>query len=149
MLQHPLGILTPCILGLFVGSLLTEACVLVPLWRSMEPDSFFRHYRSIGPRLQRYFSPLTIVATLLPLAHSIQALLQKKTYVIASCVVAGLMIAVLCSFFVYFKAANAGFASDQPDEDGLPDELIRWSRWHNSRTIIALIAFVLSLYAMP
>jgi len=149
MVHDLIGILSPCILGLFVGSLLTEACVLVPFWRSMDPDSFFRHYRNIGPRLQQYFSPLTILATLIPLAHALQGVLQQKAHTIACCVVGGLMIAVLCSYFVYFKSANAGFASEQPDSDGLPDELSRWSRWHNGRTVLAMIAFVLSMYAMP
>ena len=50
-------------LGLLVGSLLTEASILLPYWRAMDPEEFLNLHGSLGPRLYGYFAPLTIIAT--------------------------------------------------------------------------------------
>lgn len=35
-------LLSAAALALFVGALLTEAMVLVPMWRTLQPEEFFR-----------------------------------------------------------------------------------------------------------
>ena len=51
-----LYILATIILGLLAGSLLTEAAILVPYWRRMEPNDFLRLHGALGPGLFRYFA---------------------------------------------------------------------------------------------
>ena len=55
-------------LGMFAGSMLTEACVLVPYWRSLAPAEFLAWYGKNGRRLQGFFGPLTIITGLLSIA---------------------------------------------------------------------------------
>jgi len=58
-----LQLLSCMALGLLVGSLLTEAVILVPYWRAMDPQEFLDLHGTLEQQLYRYFAPLTIVAT--------------------------------------------------------------------------------------
>lgn len=59
--------LLPCLLlGLLVGSLLTEAMILVPYWRTMDAKESLRLHSTMGPKLYSYFAPLTVAATIVP-----------------------------------------------------------------------------------
>ncbi len=60
VMMDPVNLLTVVVLGLYAGSLLTEGMLLVPHWRSMEPENFFRLHGEFGPRLFRYFAPLIL-----------------------------------------------------------------------------------------
>ena len=143
-----LQLLTSLILGLFVGSLLTEGMVLVPYWRSLKPETFLALHGTLGPRLFRYFAPLTVAATLIPAATFVYCGLVGAEGWIYSASVAAIMLAILGIFFYYFKSANASFASGSVGVVGLPAELSRWSNWHWLRTIMGIVAFVLSLVAI-
>jgi hypothetical protein len=143
-----LQLLTSLILGLFVGSLLTEGMILVPYWRSLKPETFLALHGTLGPRLFSYFAPMTVAATLIPAATFIYCCLVGADGWIYSASVAVIMLAILGIFFYYFKSANASFASGSVGVEGLPAELGRWSKWHWLRTIMGLVAFVLSLVAI-
>ena len=49
-------------LGLSAGALVAEGAVLVPFWRSLQPESFLAWYRQHATLLLRFFGPLEIVA---------------------------------------------------------------------------------------
>jgi len=51
-----LVLLNACVLGVFAGSLLTEALLLVPFFRSLPFDEFNRLHHEFGPRLYRYYA---------------------------------------------------------------------------------------------
>jgi len=141
-------ILTAIILGLFAGSLLTEAMVLVPYWRAMEPEAFIRLHSSMGPRLYRYFSPITILAALIPTVTAGICIVNDGRNSGLSVAVSVLVLIILGIYFYYFKTANAGFASESPDVGGLSAELRRWAAWHWIRTMIVMVGLVLSLLVL-
>lgn len=148
MIAEILQLLTSLILGLFVGSLLTEGAILVPYWRTLQPKTFLDLHPTLGPKLYRYFAPLTITATLLPTVTAgvcVWAGSETWTYSVA---VAILVLLILGIYFVYFKAANASFETGSVGLDGLPAELQRWANWHWLRTVIGTTAFFLSLLAL-
>ena len=147
MTPDVLQLLTSLILGLFVGSLLTEGMILVPYWRSLKPKDFLALHGTLGPQLFRYFAPLTIAATVIPAATFVYCCWVGVDGWIYSASVALIMLAILGMFFFYFKNANASFALGSVGVDGLPAELSKWSWWHWLRTVMGLIAFVLSLLA--
>jgi Domain of unknown function (DUF1772) len=143
-----LHILNALVLGLFVGSLLTEAVILVPYWRKLNPDDFFRLHGTLGPSLYRYFAPLTIAATVVPVLTAMVCLwfgTPTRLYVV---VVAFLVLVILGLYFSYFMRANARFETRSVSVDGLAAELSRWSAWHWVRTTIALASFALSLLSL-
>lgn len=141
-------ILTAFILGLFVGSLLTEGMILVPYWRRLEPSEFLKLHSTLGPQLFRYFAPLTIAATVIPALTAVVCSWTGEPGWVYSTIAASLMILILGIFYIYFKRANASFADGSVGIDGLPGELQRWSNWHWLRTTIGLIALVVSLVAI-
>ena len=75
LLAEVLQDLSAAAVGLLVGSLLIEGTVLVPAWRSPTPAQFMALHPAIGPRLFRYFLPLTASATLITIAAAIISLL--------------------------------------------------------------------------
>ena len=54
-------------LALFVGALVTEAMVLVPMWRTLQPQEFFTLHAAHAHRLYAFFAPLTVSARFLQL----------------------------------------------------------------------------------
>ncbi len=148
MIADTLQILSSLTLGLFVGSLLTEAIILVPYWRSIKPEIFLKLHGTLGPQLYCYFAPLTILATLLPAATAIFCIWAGTTTRTFSVIVAVLMLIILGIYFYYFKDANDSFKSRSVGADGLPAELQRWATWHWIRTVIGFGAFLISLLVL-
>lgn len=136
-----LNILSTTIVGLYAGSLLTEAKILVPYWRGMEPSEFFRLHGSMGPSLFRYFAPLTTLAVLL----SVITAVANSGGNLAWNITAGLCLSALVIFYIYFKKANQSFADHSLKNEDLGAELTRWSRWHWFRTVLMIIAFAVSI----
>jgi hypothetical protein len=52
------ALLATIALGLSAGALLAEGAVLVPFWRSLQPESFLAWYRENAALLLRFFGPL-------------------------------------------------------------------------------------------
>lgn len=136
-----LNILSTLIVGLYAGSLLTEAMILVPYWRRMDSAEFFRLHGSLGPKLFRYYAPLT--ATAVALALTVATLNRAENF--AWNVTAGLCLSALVIFFVYFSKANKSFADHSLKDDELAGELKRWANWHWLRTMLMIIAFAISI----
>jgi uncharacterized membrane protein YbaN (DUF454 family) len=142
-----LMILTVSVLGLFAGSLLTEAFLLVPYFRSIKFDDFYRLHDDFGPRLYRYYAPLTIAATVLPLVSAAAITLVDPTKSSLSWLASALSFAIMTTYFLYFRRANLSFAKKRLSETEWELELTRWSGVHNFRTVLAISAFVVSILA--
>ncbi|WP_371396673.1 hypothetical protein [Fretibacter rubidus] len=137
-----LNVLSTSIVGLYAGSLLTEAMILVPFWRRMDPADFFRLHGSMGPSLFRYFAPLTTSAVALSVAAA--ALNRAENF--AWNITAGLCVTALIIFFAYFKKANQSFADRSLKDKELAGELSQWASWHWLRTALLIVAFALSIH---
>lgn len=143
----PLLTLSTGLLGLLVGALLAEAFLLVPYWRTLPAPVFFELHKDYGPRLYRFFAPLTIAGTLLPAVSAVAAILSS-TATLPVVLAGALSLAMVAIYGVYFKSANASFAQGRLTPAELSEELARWHRWHSVRLIIGLAAFALSLIAL-
>jgi len=134
-------LLSTLVLGLLAGSLFTEAIILVPYWRRMDPAEFFQLHGNLGPHLFRFFAPLTIVAVGLAVTVAI----TNGTTNMAWLVTAGLCLAALAIFFIYFRAANNRFATHDMPDAALAGELAKWTIWHWLRTLIIIVALGASI----
>lgn len=135
-------------LGLLAGSLLTEAIILVPYWRAMEPKQFLGLHGTLGPRLYAYFAPLTILATILPVLAAVMPVILGEEYHCLLVVPAVITLVMLAIYFAYFKGANDSFKSGTVGVDGLSEELKQWAKWHWVRVILGMAAFFISLLVM-
>lgn len=142
-----IAILTTVVLGLFAGSMLTEALLLVPFFRSLSFDEFNRLHTEFGPRLFRYYAPLTVAATTLPVLSALAiGWAHPNLWPIASAP-AVLALLILATYALYFRAANEAFAQKRLDQPQLKKELTRWATVHLFRTALALTSFIASLFA--
>jgi uncharacterized membrane protein len=135
-------------MGIFVGSMLTEGCIFLPYWRSLSSADFFEWYASNGQRLQDFFGPLTTITTLFAIAAAIVSLWESNPNKWFALLAAVISVAIVSTFFVYFKNANASFSAANLRVDELAKELTRWSIWHWTRTGMSVVAFALSLICL-
>ncbi len=134
--------------ALFVGALLTEAMVLVPVWRTLKPQEFFTQYAAQVHHLYTFFTPLTVSATLLSVVSAITSVVANRPLKSASVIAAALALVILSTYFLYFQRANTCFAEASIPPEDLPAELARWASWHWFRTIIGLVALSVALFAL-
>jgi uncharacterized membrane protein len=135
-------------MGLFVGALLAEAMVMVPIWRTLQAQEFFRLHTAHAHRLYSFFAPLTVSATCLALAAGVLSMAFDHPGRLASLATAFLSLLILATYFLYFQRANASFAQATVTHEDLPAELTRWAAWHGFRTVIGLLALVTALLAL-
>ena len=135
-------------LGLFAGAMVTEGIVLVPYWRSLPPAAFFAWYAANDRRLLRFFGQLTSATALLVVVAAVVALWTGHPAAAHAALSAALMIAVVASFFLYFKRANQSFATASIDPAAVATELARWAAWHWLRTLLSFLAVASALDAL-
>ena len=148
MIIDLLQLLSACALGLLVGSLLTEAMILVPYWRTMQAEEFLRLHSTLGPRLFIYFAPLTILGTALPVLAAVVPLMLGAPWDWLLAVPAQMVLIMLAIYFAYFAGANESFKSGSMGLAGLAAELARWANWHWLRVALGMTAFVTSLWVL-
>jgi hypothetical protein len=144
VISSALALINALVLGLFSGSLLTEAFVLVPFWKTMRPDAFFAFQHEFGSLLYRYFTPMTIAASVLPVSLAVWGgglNLSANISAFASLI-------VLAFFPLYFRKANQAFHERRVSNDDLPNQLKAWGRVHAIRTFVAVVAFCSALRAI-
>jgi hypothetical protein len=139
---------TALVLGLFAGSLLTEALLLVPYFRALKLDEFYRLHDDFGPRLYRYFAPLTICATILPLLSAAGIMLADPRNGTFAWSAAALCLVIISTYLFYFRRANQAFAEKVLSQADLRLELARWAVIHTLRTVLAIGAFAASILAV-
>jgi hypothetical protein len=125
--------------GLLSGALLTEAFVLVPYWKRLAPEEFLRLHPSLAPSLFRFFAPLTIAGTLLPVAACL-ALIALAGFSLWWTLSGLCALAILGFYFAFFRGANLQFAQTK-DASRAAVTLGVWARLHNLRTVIAILGF--------
>ncbi len=135
-------------MGIFAGSMLTEGYVLVPYWRSVSAADFFAWYAANGQRLQGFFGPLTSITAALAISAALVSLSEKHPNRWFAVLAAVISVAIISTFFLYFKNANASFATANLSVEELKKELTRWSIWHWSRTGLSLTALALSMISL-
>ena len=110
MIGTYLLILSAGILGIFLGAQITEAVLFVPYWKSLRPDDFFELHKTYGKKIHQFFAPLTIAATLIPLATVGYQLIQQEDNQLLWGVMGFATIAFFSTYFLYYKKANKSFA---------------------------------------
>jgi hypothetical protein len=144
-LEAILLLLSTAVLGIFLGAQIAEACLFVPIWKEMDADDFFEQHQSVGPLIYRFFAPLTIAATVIPLITVLLSLIHDPTQNSLIWVMGASTLAFFSTYSLYFKNANQKFADRTLSNDELPVELQKWGNWHWTRIGFEAIAFVCSI----
>jgi hypothetical protein len=142
-----LAVAAAALLGLLAGALLAEGALLVPYWRTLTPEQFYALHPTYGPRLYRFYAPLTMAAPLAALLSAGGATFVHS-HVAAAWGAALLALALVACYGLYFQRANDAFSRHAVPPDELAPELARWAAWHRARVVIAILAFLSSLLAL-
>jgi hypothetical protein len=132
-------------LGVFLGTQLAEAALIVPYWKGLSPDDFFAFYKTYGHKLHLFYSPLTIVATILPIIAIVWSLALKQKTDPLMWVMVIFTLLFFSTFFLYFKDVNLSFMERTITDKFLPQKLTEWANWHWARVSCEFIAFVCGL----
>ncbi|MEZ5307189.1 MAG: hypothetical protein R2684_08605 [Pyrinomonadaceae bacterium] len=132
-------------LGIFLGAQIAEAYLLVPYWKRIPADEFFEYYSSFGPSIHKFFAPLTIVATFLPIIAGLTGFFTRSGWNPLLWVMSASTISFFSTYFLFFKNANLKFENRSISDEELPAELVRWGNWHWLRILFEAVAFVCSL----
>ena len=135
------------VFGIFLGSQITEAVLLVPYWQSLSAAEFYSYYQTFGPGIGRFYTVLTIIAALIPLGLSVYMFRIKTSgtyFAITSAVFAVLFVAC---FYVYFKGTNELFYQSAFSPAELKNELMIWSNWHWGRVVLEGLSLLFLILA--
>ena len=138
-------LLSTCILGVFIGTQFAEAMLIVPYWKELSADDFFAFYKTYGKNLHQFYAPLTIAATILPIATCVSSLFRKTKTDLLMWLMTLFSILFFSTFFLYFKKANLSFTERTISNEALAQELIKWGKWHWGRVVCEAVAFICGL----
>lgn len=136
------------IFSIFLGSQITEAIILVPHWQSLSSSDFYTYYEEFGPSIGRFYTILTIIAALIPVALTIHFFRSKAPGLLFSSLSALLAILFVSCFYLYFKGINELFYQSFFSEVDLKNELITWSRWHWGRIVLESLSLLFLILAV-
>jgi hypothetical protein len=142
-----LHLLSSATLGVYVGAMLTEGCLLVPYWRALPPREFLAWYAANDRRLVRFFGPLTVITPLLAIAAAACAVFRDGPERGPALLAAVLAVVLVAMFPLVFQRANASFAAGTIPAADVPAALARWAAWHWVRTAISIAALAAALVA--
>jgi len=128
------------IFSIFFGSQIAEGFLLVPHWQSLSPTDFYEYYTTFGPKINRFYTVLTLAALLISIGVSLHCFLQRSkalTYALISTAFALLVIAL---FYIYLKDINQRLLREGFTKNELPNVLLNWELWHWARVIFEFLS---------
>lgn len=136
------------IFSIFLGSQITEGVLLVPYWQSLSSAEFYSYYQEFGPSINQFYTVLTIVALLIPIALSVfYYRTHSPSLRLALASVLFAILFVSC-FYIYFKGVNAQFYQSAFNEMDLKNELVTWAQWHWGRVVLEGISLCFLILAV-
>lgn len=136
------------ILGIFAGAQIAEGVLFVPYWKSLKPSEFFELHKTFGPKIHQFFAPLTIIATIIPLATVGYAFAKKADGLLYAEIMGVFTVLFFSTYFIYFKKANQSFTDETVAHEDLAAELKKWGNWHWARIYLEIGALVFALLAL-
>ena len=141
-------IFSVAIFAVFIGSQITEGVLLVPYWQSLSTKEFYIYYNKFGPKIGAFYTVLTIVAALIPIAISVYCKSINAKAFKYSLISSFLAILFVSSFYIYFKGTNELFYQAAFNDIQLKKELITWVNWHWSRVFVEVFSLVFLIIAL-
>ena len=129
------------IFSIFVGSQITEGCLLVPYWQSLDADEFYQYYINFGPAINGFYTILTIASVLISVGTSVFCYFRKSPAFRFSLVSSVFALLIIVLFYAYFKGINQQFYQSAFQEDELSAVLKTWKLLHWIRVAIELVSF--------
>lgn len=143
-----IAVIATILLGLSAGANLTESVVLVSYWQSLSSEEFLKWFASNEPLLVQFFGTLQTSATVLTIVATILFWVKgiRGKYFLSLSTL--FILAVLATFFLYFRETNTSFVNATIPINKVESELSNWANWQWVRTLLGTGAFIFSLLAL-
>ncbi len=132
-------------IGIFLGAQITEAILFVPNWKRIKTKDFNLFYKTYGNNIHAFYSPLTIIATTIPIATVTYSTYLQQEHSALMILMGISTLSYFSTYFLYFKKANKSFSLGNLKDHELQKELVRWEAWHWTRITFEAIAFICAL----
>ncbi|TGL24456.1 DUF1772 domain-containing protein [Leptospira yanagawae] len=136
------------LLGISAGASLAEEVLLVPFWESMSPTDFYKWYEEHESKLVAFYSPLQIWSAVIVLMGFVLLIVRRESNSWMMLVATICSLAVLGTFFIYFKNANTAFLAGVMDAEQFKTAMKTWSHWQWIRIALQMGAFCATIYAL-
>ena len=140
--------LSVSIFSIFIGSQITEGALLVPYWQSLSSADFYSYYNDFGPQIGQFYTVLTILAAIIPIAISIYCKSINSKVLNLALISSFFAVLFVSSFYIYFKGTNELFYQAAFNDLDLKNELITWSYWHWGRIVIECLSLFFLIFAL-
>lgn len=132
--------------SLFTGACFVVATILVPFWKTMEPVAFLDYFAIWSPSIGQTMILLEGLSQLFLIVACLSARQDERSFKwwLFSAVTFSL---TFLMFVIYFSKVNMGIETKTIDLAIVPEELVRWQMMHWIRTLVALSAVCLGLFA--
>ncbi|MDQ4049745.1 MAG: DUF1772 domain-containing protein [Actinomycetota bacterium] len=115
--------------------------VLLPFWRDLPPAEFRAWFARRSGRIRALMVPLGAAAAGTSLAATVARAAERED-ARANAVAAASSVAVVAVTVTVNEPANREFVREDFGDEDTTTLLVRWSRWHDVRVLLGLIAAV-------
>ena len=148
MIKEYLLFFSVAVFSIFIGSQITEGALLLPYWQSLTADNFYAYYNEFGPSIGKFYTVLTIIAALIPVATSIYCKINNDKALKVTFLSSFFALLFVASFYIYFKGTNELFYQAALSDHELKNELVIWGYWHWGRIVIECLSLVFLIIAL-
>ena len=148
MLSRALAAFTAVLAGLLAGAMVLIQLVLVPFWRGVPPTEFRRWFGEHSGHIRALMLPLGGGAAAVSVASAVTAVAEGSPSAPASVAAAGATVGVVSITVAVNEPANHRFTSGTITDEETADLLSRWSRWHDVRVALGVVAAVAAATAL-
>ncbi len=141
MLAERLASVSATLTGLLAGAMLFLRVVLLPFWRDLSPAEFRAWFARRSDRIRALMVPLGVGAAGTSLAATVARAAEGED-ARANAVAAASSVAVVAVTVTVTvnEPANREFVREDFGDEETTTLLARWSRWHDVRVALGLIA---------
>ena len=132
------------VIGMLAGAMLLIKVVFVPFWRGAPPREFRIWFGKHSGRIRSVMGPLGAAGLGLAAATTTAELVSDGSPRSAAVAAAGSAGVVAITLGVN-EPANAKFEQEDFDDAETTELLQQWSRWHDIRVILGLVATAAAL----
>lgn len=149
MIKEYLLFFSVAVFSIFIGSQITEGALLLPYWQSLTAVNFYAYYNEFGPSIGKFYTVLTIIAALIPVATSIYCKMTNNHKALKFALLSSFFaLLFVASFYIYFKGTNELFYQAALSDNELKNELVIWGYWHWGRIVIECLSLVFLIIAL-
>ena len=139
-MRNALAMITAALTGMLAGAMVFIEAVLVPFWRGSSPREFREWFAVHSLRIRALMVPLGAGAAGGATATAIAEAVAGEGHARTAATAAAAAVGVVTITVTVNEPANEKFAQVDFDDAETTTLLRRWTRWHDVRVVLGLVA---------